>query len=179
MPAQGGRRFPLRRELGRVHHFDRVIEHALPDDSGIKLAVRCSTVISSQFRGEIGGTIEINPIAPTRPEHELGHALKVSEIARRQRVIGGQDPGIHMGDVPLGLFERDPNGDRRVAGLDSLAKGAIGEHGGTKSGVQDWSDPGGNKWQTGIQIHNHGKLLAGKPKEGKAKRLDLGLLCRT
>ena len=81
-------------------------------------------------------------------------------------------------EVAPELLQGEVNGHRGIAGSYGLAEGAIGEDGGTESGVQDRSDPGSDERQTGIKIQNHGEFVAGNRKEGKEKRLDLGLLCR-
>jgi hypothetical protein len=93
-------------------------------------------------------------------------------------MIGREHLSIDMGRIPISLFKGQTNRHRGAAGGNCFAKSAIGEDGRTESGVENRSDPGSDEGQTGIKIHNHREVVTGKEREGKMKKLDLGLHCR-
>jgi hypothetical protein len=63
--------------------------------------------------------------------------------------------GEDVRDDAIGLFQSQTDGDGIGQGAGLLAKGAIGENGGTKGGVEDRGDAGGDQGETVVGVHEY------------------------
>ena len=75
----------FRRNVLRVHHFERMIEHLGGDKVRVELAGGLVAIMRGQLRGEWRRAIEINPPAATRPEEELQGAVRGKCSCLRRR----------------------------------------------------------------------------------------------